>query len=1016
MKMTKMQQAYLLGRNNEYKGGKNPTHFYYEFRVNLDVKRLEQALNELFKHQSILRTVFVNDEMRELDEVPRMEIREYPIETEESYRRVLEQTRTHYQGIERDISKWPLFDLFFLKRTDTGEQTMVIDSDMMLMDGMSVFIFIRQLLALYDDPDLQLDDYHFQNYIKGLEGAEQTAKYERDRAYWMDRVDAMPLAPDLPYKAIPDQDPKNTFGRKTRFWGFGDYRRLKRVAGKYSVTVSAVLLALYAWSLRRWSGTRDFTVNVTAFGRPEEEQYREMVGDFTVNFLQSFSFREETDIQTYLHETSHNMFLGFDHKSFEGTEVIRELSRAQGVPISGLIPVVFTSMMYDDDLTVKFDEMEALYGISQTSQVLLDCQALTEKKGFRIQLDYMKKVFDEERIQDFFDYFAKTIDRFLTEETLTTDEDVPGYEVLMEMNRTERDETYVSLAELLRTGLSAEPDRTAVVDAKGAWNYRQLKNVIAQLLETEALKSVAIGDRVIIRTDRSKETVALIAAVVLAGGTYIPVPDSFPQARADYIMKHSESGRVLRWTDLFEAIDPDRLQTELRNVEVPLDTSAYIIYTSGSTGAPKGVEIAHGQVIVTMQDVYRRTGFSKNDVVLGLSEYSFDLSVFDIFGTFGKSAELLIVEDRRESKEIWKWLREYPVTFWNSVPMIMELALSDAEEVTAVPSMKSVLLSGDWIPVSLPDRIFETFPHTELWSFGGATETSIFAMQYHITRGEQFNGTIPYGTAEDNQSIYVMDENEEIRPRNCLGELVIGGMGVAKGYFHAPELTEQAFRETKRFGRVYHTGDYGYYDTDRKVIMFCGRRDKQVKVNGFRIELGEIENVARTDGRVEDAVATVAEFGASKAVVLFLESGEDVRDAVAAICREKLPAYMVPKTITVLKRFPMSLNNKVDLKALLASCREEEREIRRPETETQAKILEIWKKYLHTDAISIEDDFFEVGGDSMMAIKIRSDLKNTFGADLSIADMMDSQTIEDLAEVIEEYGSEDGEEDGTWEK
>lgn len=1001
MDMTKMQQAYMLGRENEYKGGKNATHFYYEFKMNTDIDKFENALNRLIAGQSILRSIFVHEKLQRLEHVPKFEIKNIQVSDEDEYRSFIEETRVSYQGKIRDVSKWPLFDLFFVTRNDIGQQTMIVDFDMMLMDGMSVYIFINQLNELYKNSETVLEDYNFEDYLSMLDTREYKEKYEKDREFWTNKAGNMPQAPALPYKALPDEDRANTFKRKTHFWGFGDYRRLKRAARKYAVTTSTVLLALYAWTLKYWSENQNFTINVTAFGRPEEKRFQKMIGDFTVNFLQEFSFETEKSLETYLNEVNEKMFLGFDHKSFEGTETIREISKQQGVSINGLMPVVFTSMLYDDD-AMGIEEMEMLYGISQTSQVMLDNQVLTENRGFRVQWDYLAKVFTEEMIDDIFDFYVKSINTFITREELIGNEEVPGYDAIMNVNATECNREMMTLSQLIQSGMELYPENVAIVDENGEWNYRQLKNVVGQLMELPEFLEIQSGERVVVRTNRSKETIAVILAVVLSGGVYIPVPEEFPESRASYIIEHSKSSKKLVVDEMFHSISCEKEYGEIIGKEVSLDASAYIIYTSGSTGNPKGVEISHGQAMVTILDIYNRCDFSQKDIVLGLSEYSFDLSVYDIFGTIGKGATLLVVKDRRETREIWKWLTEYKVTFWNSVPMILELALADKNLVREIASMKSILLSGDWIPVTLPQRAWKVFTQTKIWSLGGATEAAIWSIQYPISPKEAFDKHIPYGTALDNQKIFVMDPSMNIKPRNCMGEIVIGGQGVAKGYYNEPELTKRAFINTQNFGRVYRTGDYGYFDSEKNVIMFCGRRDNQVKINGFRIELEEIEGVAKVDELVEDAIATVVEIGAGKSIILFVKSSEDVKAAIMERCRKKLPSYMVPRDVEVVESFPMSFNNKVDVNALAEGYHGEKRVIVEPVDEYEMLIYEIWKENLDMEEISVDDNFFEIGGDSLRAIKIRSDIAERSGVNLSVGDMMDSQTIRELAEIVRE--------------
>jgi amino acid adenylation domain-containing protein len=350
---------------------------------------------------------------------------------------------------------------------------------------------------------------------------------------------------------------------------------------------------------------------------------------------------------------------------------------------------------------------------------------------------------------------------------------------------------------------------------------------------------------------------------------------------------------------------------------------AYVIYTSGSTGLPKGVAIDHRGAANTILEINRRFAVSETDRVLALSSLGFDLSVYDIFGTLAAGAAI-VMPSGSAPPDPGRWLAQasaFSVTIWNSVPALMEMAVTHLElgAARAPATLELVLLSGDWISVSLPNRISKQFPDCVVVSLGGATEASIWSIAHVIHRVEPTWASIPYGRALSGQSFHVLDD--EMRPcaTNQRGELYIGGTGVAVGYWRDPSRTAASFVPDPRTGeRVYRTGDDGRWMPDGE-IEFLGRRDNQVKLRGYRIELGEIEAALLAHPAVREAAAMLKPHAGGPRLVAFAVlrrsspvAGEELQKHLA----DRLPAYMIPAAISIVRAMPLTGNGKVDRTAL----------------------------------------------------------------------------------------------------
>ena len=322
------------------------------------------------------------------------------------------------------------------------------------------------------------------------------------------------------------------------------------------------------------------------------------------------------------------------------------------------------------------------------------------------------------------------------------------------------------------------------------------------------------------------------------------------------------------------------------SLDVSLDDIAYVIFTSGSTGKPKGVTISHKGAMNTLNDINKRFSVSKKDSVFGLSQLSFDLSVYDIFGLLAVGGSIVIPDDAQyKDPKAWvDYILTNKITIWNTVPMLMQMLveyakdLSDDVKAKLAKHLRLVLLSGDWIPLDLPDKIKEVFPKAKVISLGGATEGSIWSILYPIEKVDPAWSTIPYGQAMDNQKMYVLNQQLQHCPINVTGEICIGGIGVALNYWGDKEKTDQSFiihPVTKE--RLYKTGDLGKWREDGN-IEFMGRIDQQVKVGGYRIELGDVESVLHLHPDVHEAVVeVVGDEKASKQLAAYYVLKKDIK-------------------------------------------------------------------------------------------------------------------------------------------
>ncbi|HEY6321973.1 MAG TPA: amino acid adenylation domain-containing protein [Thermoanaerobaculia bacterium] len=466
---------------------------------------------------------------------------------------------------------------------------------------------------------------------------------------------------------------------------------------------------------------------------------------------------------------------------------------------------------------------------------------------------------------------------------------------------------------------------------------------------------------------------------------------------------------------------------------------AYVIYTSGSTGRPKGVAIDHRGAVNTVLDVNQRFGVGPDDRVFALSSLSFDLSVYDLFGTLAAGGTVVFpAADLRRDPEHWtERLDACGVTIWNSVPALMEMLVDfAAEQARPLPgALRLALLSGDWIPVQLPDRIRALAPDAEVVSLGGATEASIWSILYPVREVEPGWRSIPYGRPMSGQTFHVLDEALAPRPTWVPGHLFIGGIGLARGYWGDAEKTAASFITHPRTGeRLYRTGDLGRY-LPGGDIEFLGREDSQVKVRGYRVELGEIEAALSRHPAVREAVvmAFAGDRPGDKRLAAYVVTGAAapvsplaaVSPSAAAAgspvtpeppatpeihelrehLRRSLPDYMVPAAFVFLPALPLTANGKVDRQALPRPGQHRPEERRRyvaPRSEVETVLASICGEALGVERLGVDDDFFELGGDSLMAVRAIFRIRKAVDVELPVRSFFDAPTVAGLAALVEE--------------
>jgi amino acid adenylation domain-containing protein len=1054
--LTDVQQAYWIGRSGAFELGQVATHIYMEINMRgIDLGRLERAWQRLIDRHDMLRAVVQPDGRQQiLETVP-----PYRFEVLDLRDKAAAEQQAELEGVRRRMShqvlpsdRWPLFEVR-ASRLDEERTRFHISFDFLIGDAWSWQILTRDLARFYRDPELAPPPLRlsFRDYVLATLELEQSPAFRRALDYWRGRLADLPPAPELPLAKSPAALGRPRFVRNSARLAPAAWNRLKERAARAGLTPSGLLLAAFSEVLGAWSKSPRFTINLTLFNRlPLHPQVNDVIGDFTSLTLLAVDTSIPGTFEERARSTQARLWEDLDHRYVSGVRVLRELARSQGGLARAAMPVVFTSTLTqtasrhaaetpraEDDPGGLGDEG---YVISQTPQVWLDHQVV-EKAGWLIyNWDVVEDLFPPELIAAMFRAYWELLQRLAAEEeawSRTSFDLLPADQRQQRAAINDTRRSFGPAAERLLHTLMAPPDDRPAVAAPGRiLTYRDLHRralvLGRRLREAGARPNTLVG----VVMEKSWEQVVGVLGILWSGAAYLPIDPDLPADRRRYLMENGEIGIVVTqpWIDdriaargewpeeiqrlRVEAEEPAADIEPLAPCQRPEDL-AYVIYTSGSTGQPKGVMIDHRGAVNTILDLNDRFRVGRDDRVFALSSLSFDLSVYDIFGTLAAGGTIVFPEAaRRRDPQHWaERIESEGVTLWNSVPALMEMLAEQASQrpadaAEAPATLRLVFLSGDWIPVSLPGRIRalpSVTPGVEMISMGGATEASIWSIIHPIGDVEPSARSIPYGRPMVNQTFHVLDGHLRPRPTWVPGQLYIGGIGLAKGYWRDPAKTAASFITHPETGeRLYRTGDLGRY-LPGGDIEFLGREDSQVKIRGYRVELGEIESILAVHPAVRDAVVVARDGGApgekrlSAYVVAEPESGLDAA-ALRAFLGDRVPDYMVPAGFHFLDSLPLTPNGKVDRRALPAFDQESVRSRREyvaPRTEIEEAVANICAEALGVEKLGIYDDFFEMGGDSLMAIRAIFRVRKEVGVDLEVRSFFDAPTVAGLAEVAE---------------
>ncbi|WP_075181030.1 non-ribosomal peptide synthetase [Pantoea sp. 1.19] len=896
-------------------------------------------------------------------------------------------------------------------------------------DGWSQRLFMQEWLSGYDafrrgqSPALAPPALQYGDYACWQQAQLASAAFQAHQTWWQQTLSGW-----------QDLNLPTDFSRPPRFDHRGDsvdarlpatlVAQVERTARQLAITPFALYLGAFNVLLSLFSNQQDLIVGTPVANRPTPET--EGVIGFFVNTLPLRSrLDDQQPIGDYLTGVFDGLMAAQAHQALPLSHIIRALQVPQDLSRNPLFQVLFT---FEEDQAMPalpaWLQPEALGEAYRAAK--FDLMLCLQRCGDAVSasLNFATALFHRDTMACLADYYQRILQHIVAApaEPLRTITLLPDEAIIAERARWQQagpayDFQRPIHADFLQHA-AQYPDDPAIVDARGTLTYGELYQA-ALTLSLQLRHHVAdSGDTVAVLVDKGRAQVIAVLAIVMAGKAYLPMDRAWPVQRCQQVLEHSA-------TRLAIVDRPDAGWAGVRPLLIDIDgradlppptlpgqplmpdpaACAYVIFTSGSTGTPKGVAVRHSGAVNTIVDTVRRLNLQRGVRGLAISALSFDISVFDLFGLLSCGGTMVMPgEEERYQPDAWyRLLIQHRIGFWNSTPTVMGLLADFVESDRPRPAgrvaLRHAILVGEVIPKPLAARIRRFSPACRVFSTGGATESSIWSIIYEIPPGEIARISVPYGQAMTHQRFYILDRYQRPLPPGMPGEQYIGGAGVAEGYYRDPALTAERFIDHPLLGeRLYRTGDAGRYLPEGN-IEFMGRMDFQVKLQGHRIELQEIEHCVLQFTGIQACCAVVCSVGEQPILALYYVSAQPCDDsALQAHIARRLPRYMIPSSLNRLAALPYNASGKLDRKALpapQATHRTVEAWVA-PQTALEQQLCASWQTLLRVESIGMNDDFFQRGGTSILAISACVSLSSLLGREVPVVSLFEHRTIAKL--------------------
>lgn len=1019
------------------------------FKGELNVNALEAAINEIVRRHEILRTTFIVREAQPVQVISSPQSFTLPVDdlrglAPEAREPEAMRLATAEAQFIFDLEKGPLFRMRLLRLAD-DDFVFLVCMHHIVSDGWSVGVFYRELEALYtaflEDKPSPLAELPLQyaDFACWQRKTLQGEVLDRQLGYWRDQL-SQSLAP----LELPTDRPRpsvQTFVGATESKVLPKYmtRALEEISRESGTTMFMTMLAAFQTQLYLYTSRRDIVVGTATASRTRVE-IEGLIGFFTNTLVMRTDFSGNPSFQEILAQVRETSLNAMAHSDLPFEKIVEELEPKHDLSYSPLFQVGF---LYEEAPAQPFklpglragtfdvDEGAAKWDLSL---------ALTDNpQGISAYLEYNKDLFEAATIKRMLGHFEHLLEQIIKNRNVKLSElclltEPEWNQLVVQYNATRQEFPYeVCFHNLFEQQVERSPAALALCCGSEELSYAQLNAKANQLAHHLIAAGVGPEKRVALCLERSPMMVIALVAVNKAGGAYVPLNEHWPPNRIQFILDDADVCAVLTQESFQHLLPADvkfpiwSLDTEWPSIsnnsqENPAprahyDNLIYVYYTSGSTGIPKGVTMSHRSLVNYATLIPAPYNLRPGGRTLVHSPFSFDLTLTGLLPPLmvGAAVELVNPGDELEGVGVPLSSSAQRYSLIKITPSHLQVLSNWLGEQGKCGNVDALIIGGEACPGEVLRYWQEQDQPTRMIDEYGPTETVVGCSIFEVPPAERYTAIVPIGRPISNMQMYVLDDAMRVLPAGVIGEIYIGGEGVARGYLGLPGLTAERFVPdpfTKEPGkRLYRSGDVGRMRVDGEM-EYLGRTDEQVKIRGFRIELGEIESVLRQHEAVKESSVVVQGTGGDKRLVGYVvlsetiseEEKEATREDIREYLKRELPEYMVPVDVMVLDRMPLTSNGKVDRKNLPLPAQMQlgsSGSYVPPQNDFERQLVKLWEDILNVRPIGVTDNFFERGGHSLLVVRLLAQVEEIYRREISISSFFRKPTIRDLIEMAD---------------
>lgn len=1020
-----MQQALLLQNIKNLDSDQYFEQLSLDILNSLNFEIFEEAWKLVVESNEMMRTVFrwegIEKPIQAILRSHKVDIRyvDYSIKSEIEISGLVENLKIKDREEKFNLTEVPF--RITLCKINEKKYVMIISNHHIIYDGWSNGIILNEFLYNYNTiaegkACKPFKKNNFKNFVKWTQ-AQDIVKSEE---YWRQYLNGLDIKTELPIKKKV-----NTQMQFAEEYKFNIKKQdVEKFVKETRITIATLIYTAWGILLQRYNDNEDVIFGTTVSGRNAKlTDIDSIVGLFINTLPMRVKTNENDTIKDLLYKVKCDLELREEYE-FTPLTNIKKCSELDN-----------RDELFDSIVVIENYPLDSTV-LKKEGKISFDSYSMFELNNFNITLgvtlfedieisfNYNKEVFEYEDIKALGQHFNLILlDMINNPNKMVKDVEILSNKektkIIYEFNDTKMDyQNNKTINCLFEEQVKKTPDNIALICGDKQLTYKELNqksNQLAKLLVKMGVKKDSV---VGIMAERSIEMIISIMATLKAGGAYLPVDPQYPYARKQYLFDDSKVNTLITQKKLIEINKLNMGEYPLENIIFADDEKnytensddfdvynepsdlMYVIYTSGTTGKPKGVMVEHRNMVAYMEAYFKLYEITSQDATIHLVPFSFDLFGEELFLALLKGGKFIIPKENefRDMNKLYDLIVKNNVSIVSCSPLLLN-------EFNKFPKMKSVHTFVNGGDVLKEEYINNLLDYSKVFNGYGPAETTIGATHHRVVSSDS-EASISIGKPMKNYKIYVLDKNKKLLPIGVPGEMYIGGDGVARGYLNNIGLTNEKFMDDPFFqqGRMYKTGDIVKWRRDGN-IDFIGRVDEQVKIRGFRIELGEIENQLQEHKNIEGAVVLANETKqGNKYLCAYIVSDKEIeKDELVKFLSKELPDYMIPVKFIKIDSIPLTVNGKVDKKKLLQIFEvndDTNKNIILPRDDIEKKIVDIWSEILEMNSISIYDDFFEIGGDSLTLIRVYSAVNKEFPESVTMQDLFDYRQCNQLADLI----------------